>query len=269
MLSESQERMLMVLKPGREGEAETIFRKWELDFAVIGEVTDTGRMELVFDGEIVCRHPTRSAGGRGALLRAALFHPETARAADPNVPESTDITADLAEADGLTRSRQPALDLGAVRPAGRRRHGAASRAAMRRSCASTGQKRRWRSPPTARRATAMPIRSRAGSRRSPKPIATSARSAGSRWRSPTASTSATRSGPRSWSHVVGCIEGMGEACRALDFPVVSSNVDLSDETKNKERQPGQLYPPPRSAVSVYLEQKSTTTHSRQKTSRSS
>src|SRR5881394_959667 len=44
MLSESQERMLMVLKPGREAEAEAIFRKWELDFAVIGEVTDTGRM---------------------------------------------------------------------------------------------------------------------------------------------------------------------------------------------------------------------------------
>ena len=42
MLSESQERMLMVLKPGREAEAEAIFRKWELDFAVIGEVTDTG-----------------------------------------------------------------------------------------------------------------------------------------------------------------------------------------------------------------------------------
>jgi phosphoribosylformylglycinamidine (FGAM) synthase-like enzyme len=46
MLSESQERMLMVLKPGKEAEAEAIFEKWELDFAVIGEVTDTGRMVL-------------------------------------------------------------------------------------------------------------------------------------------------------------------------------------------------------------------------------
>ncbi|HEU0118600.1 MAG TPA: phosphoribosylformylglycinamidine synthase subunit PurL [Alphaproteobacteria bacterium] len=44
MLSESQERMLMVLKPGREPEAEKIFRKWELDFAVIGKLTDTGRL---------------------------------------------------------------------------------------------------------------------------------------------------------------------------------------------------------------------------------
>ncbi|MFL6757115.1 MAG: phosphoribosylformylglycinamidine synthase subunit PurL, partial [Sphingomicrobium sp.] len=57
MLSESQERMLMVLKPGREAEAEAIFRKWELDFAVIGEVTDTGHMVLEHDGEVVCDIP--------------------------------------------------------------------------------------------------------------------------------------------------------------------------------------------------------------------
>src|SRR3569623_3755518 len=57
MLSESQERMLIVLKPGREAEAEAIFRKWELDFAVIGEVTDTERMELVWNGETVADIP--------------------------------------------------------------------------------------------------------------------------------------------------------------------------------------------------------------------
>src|SRR5207248_8173238 len=57
MLSESQERMLMVLKPDRKAQAEAIFRKWELDFAVIGEVTDTGHMVLEFNGEIVCDVP--------------------------------------------------------------------------------------------------------------------------------------------------------------------------------------------------------------------
>src|SRR3546814_20585601 len=57
MLSESQERMLMVLKPGREPEAEAIFRKWELDFAVIGHVTDTGRMVLTWQGDTVCDIP--------------------------------------------------------------------------------------------------------------------------------------------------------------------------------------------------------------------
>ena len=52
MLSESQERMLIVLKPGREEEAEDIFRKWDLDFAVIGETTDTGRMVVTHKGNV-------------------------------------------------------------------------------------------------------------------------------------------------------------------------------------------------------------------------
>ncbi|PHS79044.1 MAG: phosphoribosylformylglycinamidine synthase II [Rhodospirillaceae bacterium] len=53
MLSESQERMLMVLKPGKEDMAKAIFEKWELDFAIIGTITDTGRMRLFHKGEMV------------------------------------------------------------------------------------------------------------------------------------------------------------------------------------------------------------------------
>src|SRR3546814_20792685 len=49
--------MLIVLKPGREAEAEAIFHKWELDFAVIGKVTDTGHMVLTWRGETVCDIP--------------------------------------------------------------------------------------------------------------------------------------------------------------------------------------------------------------------
>ena len=52
MLSESQERMLVILKPGREAEAQAIFKKWELDFAVIGRTTDTGRMIVKHKGLI-------------------------------------------------------------------------------------------------------------------------------------------------------------------------------------------------------------------------
>ncbi len=52
MLSESQERMLMILKPGAEPQAEAIFRKWGLDFAVIGKTTDTGRMIVKHKGEV-------------------------------------------------------------------------------------------------------------------------------------------------------------------------------------------------------------------------
>src|SRR6476469_8738093 len=53
MLSESQERMLIVLKPGREALARSIFEKWELDFAVIGHLTDTDRMVLTWHGDVV------------------------------------------------------------------------------------------------------------------------------------------------------------------------------------------------------------------------
>ncbi len=52
MLSESQERMLLILKPGREEEAHAIFKKWGLDFAVIGHTTDTGRMIVKHKGEV-------------------------------------------------------------------------------------------------------------------------------------------------------------------------------------------------------------------------
>src|SRR5918999_1337600 len=62
MLSESQERMLMVLKPGREAEAEAIFRKWELDFAVIGTVTDTGKLVLKWNGQTVADIPLGPLG---------------------------------------------------------------------------------------------------------------------------------------------------------------------------------------------------------------
>jgi phosphoribosylformylglycinamidine (FGAM) synthase-like enzyme len=57
MLSESQERMLMTLKPGREAEAKAIFEKWGLDAAVIGQTTDTGNLTLRWHGQIVCDIP--------------------------------------------------------------------------------------------------------------------------------------------------------------------------------------------------------------------
>ena len=57
MLSESQERMLMVLKPGREDEARAIFEKWGVDFAVIGVTTDSGRLVIRHKGETVADMP--------------------------------------------------------------------------------------------------------------------------------------------------------------------------------------------------------------------
>ena len=58
MLSESQERMLMILKPEKEEFARKIFEKWGLDFAVIGVVTDTGRVVIKMDGEVYADIPS-------------------------------------------------------------------------------------------------------------------------------------------------------------------------------------------------------------------
>ena len=124
MLSESQERMLMVLKPGREGEAEAIFKKWELDFAVIGEVTDSGHMVLEFNGEVVCDIPLGPLADDAPCYERPYAIP---KAPEPltDIPESTRHRRGPAEADGLARARQPPLGVGAIRPVGRRRHRAA------------------------------------------------------------------------------------------------------------------------------------------------
>src|SRR6202022_3841798 len=62
MLSESQERMLMVLKPDKEKEAEAIFRKWGLDFAVIGETTPTKRFVVRYGGQVMADLPIKELG---------------------------------------------------------------------------------------------------------------------------------------------------------------------------------------------------------------
>src|SRR5205814_5768443 len=62
MLSESQERMLMVLKPDKEKEAEAIFRKWGLDFAVVGETTPSKRFVVRHKGAIVADLPIKELG---------------------------------------------------------------------------------------------------------------------------------------------------------------------------------------------------------------
>src|SRR6516165_7370018 len=77
MLSESQERMLMILRPGSEVEARRIFEKWELDFAVIGRVTETGRLVLRMAGETVADIPV------GPLVTEAPVYRRPWRHSDP------------------------------------------------------------------------------------------------------------------------------------------------------------------------------------------
>src|SRR5246500_811253 len=67
MLSESQERMLMVLKPEKEREAEAIFRKWGLDFAVIGRTTPTRRFVVRHGGDVMVELPIKELGGHAPV----------------------------------------------------------------------------------------------------------------------------------------------------------------------------------------------------------
>jgi phosphoribosylformylglycinamidine synthase len=67
LLSESQERMLMVLKPELEAQAETIFRKWGLDFAVIGRTTDTKRFVIRHQGDVKADLPIKELGDEAPL----------------------------------------------------------------------------------------------------------------------------------------------------------------------------------------------------------
>src|SRR5262249_7387306 len=69
MLSESQERMLMVLKPDKEAEAEAIFRKWGLDFAVVGETTPTKRFIVRHGGVVKADLPIKELGDEAPVYR--------------------------------------------------------------------------------------------------------------------------------------------------------------------------------------------------------
>ncbi len=235
MLSESQERMLMVLQPGKEPMAEAIFRKWELDFAVIGEVTDTGHMVLEWDGEVVCDIPLGPLADDAPLYDRPYCTPEEYKAwanVAPlgDIPESTDIAADLLKlmacpdlasrrwiweqydsqvgADTLQKSGGDAAVV--------RIHGTKKALAMSTDC-------------TPRYCYADPYE---GGKQA---VAECYRNISAVGATPLAITNclnfANPQRPEIMAQIVGCLEGMGDACRALDFPIVSGNVSLYNESK--------------------------------------
>ncbi|MEO7603368.1 MAG: phosphoribosylformylglycinamidine synthase subunit PurL [Sphingomicrobium sp.] len=241
MLSESQERMLMVLKPGREDFAEAIFKKWELDFAVIGEVTDTGHMVLEWNGEVVADIPL------GPLADdAPLYERPFVRTPPPapltNIPESTDIAADLLKlmASPSIASRrwiweQYDSQVGAdtVQTGGDaavvRVHGTKKALAMTTDC-------------TPRYCFADPFE---GGKQA---VAEAYRNLCAVGAKPLAITNCLNFGnpqrPEIMGQIVGCLEGMSEACIALDFPIVSGNVSLYNETKNDDGTGSAILPTP-------------------------
>ena len=88
LLSESQERMLAVLKPGREAEAEAIFRKWELDFAVIGVTTDTHRLIVKHKGEIVADMPVTALSDEAPVYERPFVKRVPAPASRPTTSQN-------------------------------------------------------------------------------------------------------------------------------------------------------------------------------------
>ena len=241
MLSESQERMLMVLKPGREGFAEGIFRKWELDFAVIGEVTDTGHMVLEWNGAVVADIPLGPLADEAPLYeRPWVATPKPAPLTD--VPESTDIGADLLKlmASPAIASRrwiweQYDSQVGAdtVQTGGDaaivRIHGTKRGLAMTTDC-------------TPRYCFADPVE---GGKQA---VAEAYRNLCAVGATPLAVTNCLNFGnpqrPEIMGQIVGCLEGMSEACIALDMPIVSGNVSLYNETKNEDGTGSAILPTP-------------------------
>lgn len=225
----------MVLKPGAEAQAEAIFRKWELDFAIIGEVTDTGHMVLEHHGEVVADIPLAPLADDAPLYdRPALSRDEYKAWAQVkplgDIPESSDIAADLlklmASPDIASRRwiweqydnkvggdtvQPPGGDAAVVRV-----HGTDKALAITTDC-------------TPRYCYADPYE---GGKQA---VAEAYRNLCAVGATPLAITNclnfANPQRPEIMAQITGCLEGMSDACRALDMPIVSGNVSLYNESK--------------------------------------
>ena len=232
MLSESQERMLIIIKPGREHVAERIFRKWDLDVATIGKTAPHGRLVLRHKGEVVCDLPLDPIGenapkydrpwfpaeARGSIDPADLHQPEHLGEVLASLMGSPDMASKRwiwrqydrhVMADTAASSEDPA-DAAIVRV-----HGTNKALAITTDC-------------TPRYCFADPFE---GGKQA---VAEAWRNLTAVGADPIAITDCLNFGnperPEIMGQFVGCVEGMAEACKALDFPVVSGNVSLYNET---------------------------------------
>jgi phosphoribosylformylglycinamidine synthase len=232
MLSESQERMLAVLKPGFEDVGYRIFQKWGLDFAIIGKTTNTGHLVLKHHGEVVCDVPLAPLFDDAPLYDRPWVQPELQPRLEPSevpAPESWNDAVikviacpDMASkrwiweqydrhvmADTLQDSSTGA-DAGVVRV-----HGTDKGLAVTSDC-------------TPRYVQADPYE---GGKQAVAEAWRNLTAVGSR---PIAITDNLNFGnpqrPEIMGQIVRATDGMAEACRELDFPVVSGNVSLYNET---------------------------------------
>lgn len=236
MLSESQERMLMILKPGKEDVARAIMDKWELDFAVIGTLTDTGRMVLKRHGEIVADLPIDPLAQASpeydrpwvSPAKQPVVDAKTIEAVCPVEALKTMLACpDLASKRWIYQQydhmvmgdtvQRPGGDAAVVRI-----HGSNKAVAITTDC-------------TPRYCQADPHE---GGRQA---VAEAYRNLSATGAVPLAVTDNLNFGnpekPEIMGQIVEAIKGMGEACRDLDFPVVSGNVSLYNETQGTAIQP--------------------------------
>jgi len=234
MLSESQERMLIVLKPGREELARKIFEKWELDFAVIGRLTDSGRMVLRWHGDVVGNIPIPPLVTEAPMYERPWTptrlpaQVQSASVSDPKDWKASLLRLmscpDLASKAWIWKQYDH-LIMGntAIRPqdgdaALVRVPGSQKALALTSDC-------------TPRYVQAHP---ETGGRQA---VAEAWRNITATGALPLAITDNMNFGnpqkPEIMGQFAGAITGMAEACRALDFPVVSGNVSLYNETEGR------------------------------------
>ncbi|MBL4748310.1 MAG: phosphoribosylformylglycinamidine synthase subunit PurL [Magnetovibrio sp.] len=233
MLSESQERMLMVLKPGKESMAQAIFEKWELDFAVIGTITDTGRMRLFHKGDLVGDLPISPlADASPEYDRPWVPTPKRAPLKAEDVPAPDNMMEALktlvSTPNGCSKrwvwEQYDHMVMGdtVARPGGDaaivRIHGTDKGVAM-------------TSDVTPRYVFADPVE---GGKQA---VAETYRNITATGATPKAITDNMNFGnperPEIMGQFVGACEGIAAACIALDYPVVSGNVSLYNETNGQ------------------------------------
>ena len=230
MLSESQERMLMILKAEREADAKAVFTKWGLDFAVIGTTTDTGRMIITHKGDVEADLPVPVLANSAPMYERPWLEPKKPAKILPEwVPAPNSVLGTLKDLMGgphLSSRRwiweqydhmvmgdtigRPGGDAGVVRI-----HGTKKAIAV--TC-----------DVTPRYVTADP---QEGTKQA---VVETWRNLVAVGADPLAITDnmnfANPERPEVMGQFVASVRGMGEACRALDYPVVSGNVSLYNET---------------------------------------
>jgi phosphoribosylformylglycinamidine synthase len=233
MLSESQERMLMVLKPDKEQEAEAIFRKWGLDFAVVGETTPTKRFVVKHGGAVLADLPIKELGDEAPLYdRPHTDSPKQAMVADAQSAQPipiADALERLIAAPDLCSKRwvweqydHVILGNTVQRPGG-------DAAVVR---INDGPKAlALTSDVTPRYCEADPFE---GGKQAVAEAWRNLTAVGAR---PLALTDNLNFGnperPEIMGQLVGCVRGIGDAARTLDFPIVSGNVSLYNETNGR------------------------------------